>query len=100
MPDIKTFHGVSAFLINSQKGKKLFNECIAYFDYRDARFEDILKKNFYLYQNYDMPISRKTFIDDYDSLEFDDFIKKYKPKKNLNWFISKLHLAKKRLKGK
>jgi coenzyme F420-reducing hydrogenase beta subunit len=77
-PKIDTFYGVSAILVNTNKGLELLSNCSSNLHLEACNYNDILIRNAYLYESYNLPIAREAFLDDYDHLFFDELVKKYR----------------------
>ena len=71
--DIKD--GVSAILVNTEKGKKLFEECKENINYMSATIESVVKDNRNLKMPTEKPKIRKTVYDNIDSKSYKEFEK-------------------------
>lgn len=76
-PQINDETGISALLINSEKGQKLFDSIKEDIDYYDANLEDIIKYNSCICKSTYYNEKREQFFKDLEENNFDDLIKKY-----------------------
>lgn len=67
--------GVSLLLINNDKGKEFFDECMQLVEYREAKIEDSMQIP--LVRPYDAPETRSRFWNDYNSRSFTYIAKRY-----------------------
>ena len=75
--DINDEKGVSAVLINSKKGEKLFNNVKENIEYYDADINDIIKNNPCICNSVAYNDKREEFFCDLDNVEFEKLIEKY-----------------------
>ena len=99
-PDMYKDDGVSAVIINTQKGIKLFNKIKNNIVYKSCLIDDIVSNNELLKKSCIRPNNRNVFFEDLDILCIDKLAKKYIPKKKI---IAKIKnkigwIVKKRLK--
>lgn len=77
--------GTSMILLNSKKGIEYFEQAKDKFEWKETRFESILPGNIALRKPIEpAKIDRKAFFEDLDNGTFDDVVKKYFPKNNIN----------------
>lgn len=77
--------GTSMILLNSKKGIEYFEQAKEKFEWKETRFESILPGNIALRKPIEpAKIDRKAFFEDLDNGTFDDVVKKYFPKNNIN----------------
>lgn len=77
--------GTSMILLNSKKGIEYFEQAKEKFEWKETRFESILPGNIALRKPIQpAKIDRKAFFEDLDNGTFDDVVKKYFPKNNIN----------------
>jgi len=69
--------GVSAVLINSKKGKELFENIKRYIIYSNENIDDIVKYNYPLVRSVEYNGKREDFFEDLDKLDFETLINKY-----------------------
>lgn len=74
--------GVSAVIINTNKGKKVFDENKNRMIYNSCQIEDILKVNKALKESVQLPKSRKKFFMNIDKYTTDELAEKYIKKVN------------------
>lgn len=89
-PDIDRRKGISAVLVNTDKGKKIWNEIKDEIFLESCPIEWVLKKNKYLVKNYPIPADRDVFISDYRVLSMKKLIKKYPATNPLDLGIKKI----------
>lgn len=75
LPDYKDNIGVSLVLINTTRGKDLFESCKDNMDFKEARLESCMQKP--LIEPYNIPANRENFWKDYERDSFDLIAKKY-----------------------
>ena len=69
--------GVSLAIINTDKGKKLFNDCKPNLTYFSKTLKDALSTNKSLSEPFPMPYNREAFWNDYRSMSFEKLVKKW-----------------------
>ena len=69
--------GVSAVLINSEKGEYIFSKIKNDLEYEEANIEDIIKYNSCICKSTKYNYDREKFLKDIDNMSFKDLIKKY-----------------------
>lgn len=74
-PEFRDDKGVSLVLINSKKGKKLFDQCANYNNVIQTTIDDCMQKP--LIEPYTPPENREQFWRDYETMSFSDIAKKY-----------------------
>lgn len=79
-PELNDDKGTSLVMINSEKGRKLFNEIKENIIYEEVDFEKAISYNTAMTKSVNMPENRDKFFKDLDKLNFDKLYKKYKPK--------------------
>lgn len=80
-PEFDDDNGVSAVIIHSLKGMKIFNS-IMNIDKIKVELDDIVKNNYAYNKSVNMPRERNRIFEDIDSMSFEDFLLKYgKPKR-------------------
>lgn len=94
-PEFKDEYGVSAVLVNSAKGQRVWGEVRGNFDYFECKVEDIMARNPHLSKPVDKPATRETFWNDYEK-GFSLVAKKY----GVNNLKGKLKKVIKRILGR
>lgn len=74
--------GTSLVIINSDKGKELFNKIKDKIVSKKVDFEKSIQYNQSMYKSVDIPKTRESFFENLDNLEFDELVKKYTPRRN------------------
>lgn len=82
-PEMNDNKGTSLVIINSNKGKKMFQEIIKDITYKEVDFETAIKYNPSMTNSVKPHKNRTLFFDNLDSMEFDKLVKKYIPDDNL-----------------
>jgi len=82
-PHLNDDQGISLVLVNSEKGKKIFDEVKENLTYEEVDFEKAISYNTAMTKSVDMPKKRNGFFRDLDKLSFDKLYKKYGPKEKL-----------------
>lgn len=77
LPEMYDKTGISLALINTEKGKELFNEIKNDLMYKESRIDDAIKKNPNVYKPSSMPKTREEFWRDYFRENFEYIIDKY-----------------------
>lgn len=88
-PEIDASNGVSAVIINSDKGRKLFKQISDKVFYIDSNVENIKLQNSNLYKPSLKHKFRNSIYVDSDKLSFDELSKKYLKPKGYIWVIIK-----------
>lgn len=78
-PEIEFEKGVSCALINTEKGRSLWNICHEEFSYVPSNFDSIAKGNPRLIHASEIPKGRYFFYKDMKKLSFSNFCKKWVP---------------------
>ena len=78
IPKINDNKGVSLVLVNSEKGMKLFTESAGNIYLYEGEMSKSMQPPFQ--GNYEMPISRCQFWNDYETLSSEELFRKYAPK--------------------
>lgn len=81
IPDINRFEGVSTVIVNTEKGKMLFNSIQDQLWYQPFDMEKLLSDKVLFSEKTKRPISRDRFIKDYEALEFHEFAGRHLDKK-------------------
>lgn len=76
-PEFYDEKGVSAVILNSEKGKKIFEIIKDRIDYIEEKMENILKYNYMLVESVPENERRKEFFEDLKNKSFEELIKKY-----------------------
>lgn len=82
-PEFNDDKGVSLVVINSEKGKDLFDNIKDNLVFKDTNLEKALKYNIAMIKSADHCKNEKEFIEKMDSLKMDKLVKKYVPKPSL-----------------
>lgn len=75
MADFKDNKGVSVVLVNTEKGKQLFERIKKDIQYRESTIEDCMQPS--LYKPVEGPMARKKFWEEYEQYGYDYITKKY-----------------------
>lgn len=75
--------GMSAVIINTIKGKEIFENVNNKLKYQECKLEDILDGNMALAISSSCPDKRTEFFNDLDKKDINELVKKYIPKKNI-----------------
>jgi acetyltransferase-like isoleucine patch superfamily enzyme/coenzyme F420-reducing hydrogenase beta subunit len=70
-------YGISLLMINSEKGKQLFEQTKDKIEFQEKTFTSVEKGNYALYCNPEKPPVREEFFEDLNKMSFGDIIKKY-----------------------
>jgi Pyruvate/2-oxoacid:ferredoxin oxidoreductase delta subunit len=76
--NVDTSFGVSALLVNSEKGLNMFQVCSSKMYYECCEIQDIIEKNQYLIEDYPIPKGRDVFFARYKKMNFTQFSALYK----------------------
>lgn len=79
-PKLNDDKGISLVLVNSKKGKELFDGIKDKLIYEEVDFEKSISYNTAMTESCTMPKKRNSFFKDLDKMSFDKLYKKYKPK--------------------
>lgn len=79
-PEMYNQEGVSAIIINTDKGKELFNQITKNIVYKECKIEEILYDNQSLKHSSECPNNRNEFFKEIDKLSVKKLTKKYKRK--------------------
>ncbi len=82
-PDMYNNNGVSAIIINSEKGKELFSKLEKGIFYKSCNIKSIINGNPLLERSVSRPPSRETFYKNIDKYTIKGLVKKYVPKKSI-----------------
>ena len=77
-PNVITNRGVSAIMINTEKGQALLKSREVYLE--SCKLSEIYDKNTWMIMNYEKPDNQKKFISDFNSMSSRVFFRKYKIK--------------------
>lgn len=77
LPDMDDDKGTSLMIVNSDKGKKIFDNIKSDVNYKKVNFEDAIKYNQSMIKSAKMDKNRDKFFENLDKLEFDKLVKKY-----------------------
>lgn len=76
-PEMNDEKGISAVLVNSLKGKEIFESIRNDIIWTEENIEDVIKYNFCLIKSIYYNKEREEFFQDLDKLSFEDVLKKY-----------------------
>ena len=79
MPKIDDDKGTSLVILNSEKGKKLFEKIKEKIDFKEVNFEEAIKYNPSMIKSVIKPQKRDSFFRDLENLDFNELEKKYFP---------------------
>ncbi len=97
-PEMYNKKGVSAIIINTQKGKEIFALIKDELDYKDCIIDEIVSGNPMIKESTKRPNKRDTFFDDIDKENTDELVNEYVPKTSLGKkIINKLKIIIKRI---
>lgn len=71
--------GTSMILINSDKGKRLFEKIISYIEYKEIDSDKVFLENVCINKSVEMTESRKKVFENIDALDYDELSKRYFP---------------------
>lgn len=74
-PSVETNQGISAILINTEKGQSLIEQSEVYIE--SCKLDEIYDKNRWMIMNYEKPEDQKKFIRDFNSMSVQSFFRKY-----------------------
>ena len=77
MPEMDDDKGTSLVIINSDKGKKLFDSIKEHTVSKETDFEEAIKSNKAMIESVQLPPAREAFFKDLDQCEFDKLVRKY-----------------------
>lgn len=77
-PDVQTKNGVSAIIVNTNKGQRLLDKTTIWLT--PCKTEEIYDKNTWMIMNYEKPDEQKSFIKDFTHMDYYLFFRKYKYK--------------------
>ena len=83
LPEFDDDKGTSLVIVNSERGKKLFNDIKNNIKYKKVNFEDSIKYNPSMISSVKINKNRDKFFNELDSLPFDKLVKKYQMKTNI-----------------
>lgn len=83
-PDFDDNNGVSAVMINTKKGKLLFNQILDRIDYFETTVYNISANNFTVYKSKEINKNREEFLKAINEMPFDKAIKKYSSYSGIN----------------
>lgn len=76
-PEINDDKGISVLLINSSKGKEIFENIKQYMDYTKESIDDVKKYNYSFVNSVSYNEKREEFFEDLDKKDFSELINKY-----------------------
>lgn len=85
LPDMANINGVSAVLINNEKGKEIFELIKKHIEYKEVDYESIVRRNGNLSYPTKRPTIRSTIYEDEYKYGFDYAAKKYM--KNKHYYV-------------
>lgn len=77
LPEMDDDKGTSLVIVNTEKGKKLYEEIKEETLYKEVDFERSIEFNKAMYKSAEKPKLVDEFFDNLDKLEFDELVKKY-----------------------
>lgn len=77
LPEMDDDKGTSLVIVNTEKGKKLYEEIKEKTVYKEVDFEKSIEFNKAMYKSAEKPKLVDEFFDNLDKLEFDKLVKKY-----------------------
>ena len=80
LPELNDDKGISMVILNSVKGKEMFDNIKANCVYEKTKEEYIFKYNSAYLKSVEKSINREEFFGDLDNIEFDKLVNKYIPK--------------------
>lgn len=86
-PEMYDKQGVSAVIVNTLKGEKVFNSILGDLNYKECNINEITHGNPCLIKSVTRPNDRDIFFNDIDKMDIPELVKKYVPKKS---FISRV----------
>ncbi len=95
IPEMNDDKGISAVIINTAKGNRLFSEITDNLIVREVDEKQISSHNICAVRPVDKPENYDTFIGDVDKLPFDKLAEKYLPKSSLKEQLKKYRLVRK-----
>lgn len=87
IPEINDNKGISLAILNSEKGKELFERIKEKIEFREIDFEESIKYNPSMTKSATKPRNRNDFFKDLEKMNFDELAKKYFPEPR---FITKV----------
>lgn len=75
--------GISLVVVNSNKGKELFEKLKENLEYKEVNFDDAIKYNMNMVSSVKMNKNREKFFNDLDKNDLDSLVKKYIKKKSI-----------------
>ena len=75
--------GISLVVVNSNKGKELFEKLKENLEYKEVNFDDAIKYNMNMVSSVKMNKNREKFFNDLDKNDLDSLVNKYFKKKNI-----------------
>lgn len=76
-PEMENGRGVSAVLLNTERGRRLFDKVLDSIDTKEVSYEDVKKYNSSIYKSCVEPQGRFVFFTDMNNLTFDELVAKY-----------------------
>jgi len=83
LPDMNDNKGISLVIVNSDKGRELFDSINENIECREVIPEEAMMYNKSIIQSATMHKNRDEFFDNLDNMNFDKLVKKYIPKENI-----------------
>lgn len=84
-PKMYNKKGVSAIIINTSKGEKIFNEINGYIEYEKCKLEEIVAGNPLLKESAEYNKKGRKIFKEIDLVSVDELVKKYGHKRNTLW---------------
>ncbi|MGD9365153.1 MAG: Coenzyme F420 hydrogenase/dehydrogenase, beta subunit C-terminal domain [Desulfobacteraceae bacterium] len=93
--DLVPFHhdtrkGVSLILVNSEKGKKLFEQSVCQMFFEERSLEEAVYKRPKLTHPFPRPQIREAFFSDYQQIEYEKLARRYLVDKGMKGFIKQI----------
>ncbi len=83
IPEMDDNKGTSLVIVNSNKGRELFEKIKDKITYKEVNFEEAIRYNPSMTKSVEINKNRDKFFDNLDSIEFDKLVKKYANKNNM-----------------
>ena len=83
LPEFDDDKGTSLVIINSEKGKEIFEEIKENIKYIETDINKAIKYNQSMLKSAKLPKNRKVFFENLEDMNFDELVKKYLPKTNI-----------------
>ena len=82
-PNMYNKKGVSAIIVNTNKGKKIFEEINRDLEFKNCKLDDIVEGSHSLAKSGNRPSKKDDFFKDIDKLSIKELVKKYVPRRSL-----------------